>query len=212
MEEGRRQGPGRCGAGPTSGRDWEAAFPPSLARTGQGTGMRLISCPALCPPRPSSAFLIHSEGSGLCFQHTSKGSQAGSFWNFPWELVSWSFLSTKRQNPVRMEINVAKLDLCLSERAGQTDIQCTRKRNSAGGPGHHLATWGGSSALGVMKPPLLPPRPTRNHKSTGVGVSNCGLFPTNAQVPDDDTDPSASASKSFPPGGHTGRQRGWTHV
>jgi len=154
--------PGQVRAGPASGRDWEAAFPPSLGRMGQGPRAGLISCPAHCPPRPSSAFLIHSEGLGLCFQHISKDSQAGSFWNFPWELVSWSF-SVHRET-----------ELC-----------------HIGGPGHHLATWGGSSALGVTKAPLLPPRPTRNHKSTGGwgGISNRGLFLTNAQAPDDGTNP-----------------------
>lgn len=154
---------GQVRAGPASGRDWEDAFPPSLARTGRELGrVRLISCPAHCPPHPSSAFLIHSEGSGLCFQHISKGSQAGSFWNFPWELVSL-FLPTKRQKLVGMEIMLPN----------GTQQACQPARHSvhpetelchAGGPGHHLA-----SALGVTKAPLLLPRPTQNRKSTGGG-------------------------------------------
>lgn len=182
--EGRwRKDGSKAWAGAGRSRKWErlgsciSSFP---GEDRQGTRAGLISCPAYCPPRPSSAFLIHSEGLGLCFQHISKGSQAGSFRNFPRELVSWQFSSTKRQKLVGMDILLPN-DPPLSKCAGLTDRRSVRRETQetpvlchTGGPGHHLATWGGSSALGATKAPPLPPRPSRNHKSTG------GEFPLRA--------------------------------
>lgn len=183
-EEGWRQGLGRCGQVPQVGETRKLHFLLPWRGRGRELGCGFIPCPALCPPCPSSAFLIHSRDSGLCFQHTSKGLQAGSFWNFPWELVSWLVLPTKRQEPVGMEINVAKLDLRLSGCAGQT-----RKRNSAGGPsppschlGRELCLRGHEASPAATKAHMKP-------QKHWVGVSNSGLFLTNAQVPDDDTDP-----------------------
>lgn len=208
--EGRwRKDGSKAWAGAGRSRKWErlgsciSSFP---GEDRQGTRAGLISCPAYCPPRPSSAFLIHSEGLGLCFQHISKGSQAGSFRNFPRELVSWQFSSTKRQKLVGMDILLPN-DPPLSKRAGLTDVQYAGKRRKL----RYSVTLEAQATilpLGVGAPPWGPPRLPRchqgHHETTKAlgGNSRCGLFLTNAQAPDDSTTRQSLTSNSFPPGEH----------
>lgn len=153
--------PGQVLAGPSSGRDWEAAFPPSLVRTGRGLGRgsfpaRLTALHA--PPLPSrftprvwaSAFStslrVHRlDLSGTFLGNLFPGSfrlQKGRNW--------WEWIYCCQTGPS-------------SQQACRPDQRSVRRETElchTGGPGHHLATWGGSSAVGAPKAPPLPPRPS----------------------------------------------------
>lgn len=147
-EEGWPQGLGRCGQVPPVGETGQLHLLLPWRGRGRELGCGLMSCPALCPPCPSSAFLIHSGGSGLCFQHTSKGLQTGSSGTFLGNLFPGYFCLQKGRNRWEwkyMLLNWTSVSASVQARPGNGTL--------LEAPGRHIATWGGSSALGVMKPP-----------------------------------------------------------
>lgn len=127
----------------------------------------------------------------------------------------------KRQKLMGMEMILSNWTIFLASKcAGPPAIQCSGRWNFVVGvPGHHLATQDSSSALQVMKSPLMSSRSSQNCRSTG-GISKYELFLVNARAHDDGTNLRLPLPNSFHQentlanreGGPTSNQQLWELV
>lgn len=140
---------GQVRAGPASGRDWAAAPPPSLARTGQGTRVRAHVLPSSLPSMPLLCLPHSLRGLGpLLSAHLLRVYRLDLSGTFLGNLFPGCFCLQKGRHRWEWKYmlpNWTSVSASVQARPGNGTL--------LEAPGHHLATWGGNSALGVMKPP-----------------------------------------------------------